>query len=291
MLGFGRDFRLELRVLAVSCVPLGLTGLMVAVYDAMDAIALSRWSTNTEVGIFTYATRIVMLAVVVEQALATAVFPLLAAQWARDRAAFIRTMQAVLDWGMVVGGAIFCALHGGALGLASLARQDPHVIADVLQLLAWAVLARVAVTLVGPMVVISGRLFYTVWIPVVVVAAKWLALTALAAQGAQGAAVAYLIAEIGVGLVPSIIICQYASGIWLNWTVPLKVVLAAVIVVAAATLLDLRGSIVDGVLATFAYGVVAAALGAVRIQPLKLLYQSIAARPQEPPCLAACTLR
>jgi O-antigen/teichoic acid export membrane protein len=275
-LSFGKDFRAELRVLAIACIPLGFSGLMVSAYDAMDAIALSQWSTSAEVGIFTVAARIVMLAVIVEQALATAVFPLLSRQWARDRESFVRTYQAVLDWGMVAAGALFCAVHAGAFGLGELAKQDPHAIATVLQVLAWAILARVIVTLIGPMVVISGRLHYVVWIQVTIVATKGLALMALAPQGALGAAHAYLIAEIGIGLLPAVYFSQRAAGIWLHWLVPLKCVAAAVVVAVTTRLLGLDGSLLHGALATTAYLVLAAAMGAVRIEPLRQFYLSLA---------------
>jgi len=277
-ISFGRDFRLELRVLVASCVPLGLSGLLVSAYDAMDAIALSRWSTSGEVGVFTVAMRIMMLAVVAEQALATAVFPMLARQWTQDRESFVRTFQAVLDWGMVVGGALFCALYAGALGLGSLAKQDPHAIADVLQVLSWAILARVVVTLIGPMVVISGRLHYAVWIQATIAAAKWLALMAMAPQGAMGAATAYLIAEIGVALLPAVIFCQRAAGVWLNWSVPVKTLASAATVAAATKLLGLEGSLLHGALAMVAYLALAAATGAVRMQPLRQLYLSLGRR-------------
>lgn len=278
VLGFGNGFRAELRVLGASSIPLGLMGLMVATYDAMDAIALSRWSTATEVGVFSVAMRIMMLAVVAEQALATAAFPLLARQWEHDREACKRTLQAVLDWGMVAGGALCCALYAGALGLGQLARQDPHAIAGVLQLLAWAVLARVVVTLVGPIVVIAGRMHYAVWIQAIIVAAKWLALAAMAPQGAQGAAAAYLVAEVGVGLVPAVLFCQRAAQMRLDWSVPLKVVASVAAVAAATRLLGPEGTLVHGALAVAAYLGLAVAFGAVRLAPLRQFFAIMGSR-------------
>lgn len=277
-LGFRHGFHIELRVLLASCVPLGLTGLMVSAYDAMDAIALSRWSTTGEVGIFTFSMRIVMFALVAEQALATAVFPMLATQWAEDRKAFVRTLQAVLDWGMVVAGALFCALNAGALGFAALAKQDPHAIADVLQVLSWAILARVVVTLTGPMLVISGRLIYAVWIPALVISAKGIGLFLLASQGAIGAAAAYVIAEIGVGLLTNVIFCQRATGIWLQWSIPLRIFASAAAVVLATRLLGLQGTLLDGALAMVAYLAAATASGAIRMQPLRQFYLIISQR-------------
>lgn len=277
-LEFGPGSRGELPGLAAAAMPLGLAGLVVATYDAMDAIALSHWSTSTEVGIFSMATRIMMLALVAEQALATAAFPLLARQWARDREACARTVQAVLDWGMVAAGALFCALHVGALGLAELARQDPQAIAGVLRLLSWAVLARVVVTLIGPMVVIAGRMQYAVWIQAIIASAKWLALVAFAPQGAIGAATAYLVAEIGVGLLPAVLFCQRATGIRLRWSVTLRACACAAAVALAADHLALAGTLADGTVAVAAYLALATLAGAIRPAPLRQFIAILGAR-------------
>jgi O-antigen/teichoic acid export membrane protein len=269
------EFRSELRVLMAAGVPLGFAGLVVAAYEAMDAIALARWSTHAELGVFTFALRIAMLAILIEQALTTAVFPLLARQWAHDRPAFVRTYQAVVDWGMVAAGAVFCALNAGALGLASLGKQDPHLIADVLQLLSWVVLAKAILTLVGPMVVISGHLSYAVWIQVAIASAKWLALMALASQGAIGAAAAYLISEIVVSLVPAVIFCQRAAGVWLDWRTTFKVVACSAGVALATRLAGAETSLLMGTFAAAAFLMLAAMLGVIRMQSLKQLYESV----------------
>ena len=277
-LSFGRDFRAELAVLAAACVPLGLTGLMVCAYDAMDAIALARWSTSAEVGVFTVAMRFLMLAVIAEQALSTAVFPLLAAQWNRDRPAFAKTYQIVLDWGMVAGGGLFCALYAGARELAALAKQDPQAIADVLQLLSWGILSRVVVTLLSPMVVVSGRLHYTVWITCLVVAAKWIALTIMAPGGAIGAAVAYVVVEIGIGLIPTVILCQRAAGVRLNWSIPLRIIASAVGVALATRLLGLDSTLLHAAFAVFAYFALAALVGAVKMKSLVYFCRNLGRR-------------
>jgi O-antigen/teichoic acid export membrane protein len=271
--GFDDGFRAELRVLGVAAIPLGFTGLMVAVYDTLPQIVLSQASSSEEVGLFSFAMRAMMLALVAEQALATAVFPVLAAQWARDQAAFMRTLQSVLDWGLLLGGALLCFIHTGAPWLVSLVRADPRI-ADVLQLLSWAIPARAAVALVGPMLLISGRLMQAVWIPVLVVAALAAALSMLAERGAVGAAAAFLIAELGVGLLPNLWFCQWAPRLWLRWSVPLRIAGAAAAVVLATQWLGLQGTGAQAVLATAGFLALAAALGAVRLRNLQALYDS-----------------
>lgn len=267
----GPQGREELRVLARASVPLGLTGLMVATYDAMEQVALSHGSTPTEVGIYSFAMRIVMLAMVAQQALATAVYPVLAEQWVHDRAAFKRTLQAALDWGLLLAGALFCALHTGAPGLIGLVKADAAPIAHVLQLLSWALMARAAVSLVGPMLVISGQLARAVWIPLVVLLVKAAGLSVLVERGASGAAMAYLIAEVGVGLLVNLLFCQYAAGLWLRWSVVLRLAAAAVAVVLATQWLGIAGTLLEAVLATLAYLALAALLGAVKLDEMRQL--------------------
>lgn len=282
-MGFEGGFRSELRVLAVASIPLGFTGLMVCTYEAMAQIALSQWSTSEQVGIYAFGMRAMMLALVAEQALATAVFPLLSTQWARDRPAFVRTLQTVLDWGLVISGGFFCFLHTGAPWLVSLVKDDSAAIADVLQLLSWAIPARVAVALVGPMLVISGRLIHAVWIPVLVVVAKWVALTHYARDGASGAAIAFLIAEIGVGLLPNLFFCQWASGVWLRWSVPVRVVACSIAVVALTTVFGFEGGWHHAVLATAAYLLLVSLFGGIQMQTLKLLVHNVLRRRHDKP--------
>lgn len=279
-MAFEQGWRGELSVLLRACVPLGLTGLMVSTYDAMEQVALSQWSTSAEVGTYSFAMRVMMLALIFQQALATAAFPMLAAQWAQSRPQFMRTLQTVLDWGLLISGVMFCALHTSANSLVALIKHDPQGIAQVLSWLAWAIPARAAVALVGPVLLISGQLGRAVWIPLVVGVAKWLALGALAHHGALGAAAAFLLAEIGVGLLLNLLFCQYAAGVWLQWAVPLRTVAAAVAVAAATQWLALSGTLLQGALAALAFLALAALLGAVRVQELKQLILHVAARRQ-----------
>ena len=128
------------------------------------------------------------------------------------------------------------------------------------------------------MVVISGRLMRTVWITLIVVVAKLIGLTLLARQGAIGAATAYLIAEVAVGLIPTVIICQRAAGISLRWSIPLRILAASACVAAAAQWFGLQGSILHGLLALAIYGALAWALGAIRLAPLQQFWLAIAHR-------------
>ena len=128
------------------------------------------------------------------------------------------------------------------------------------------------------MLLISGQLSRAVWIPMVVVAVKWWALTLLASRGAVGAAMAFLIAEVGVGLAANLVFCQYASGVWLRWWVPLKITVAALLVAGATTVLSGSGTLLQGLLACAVFLALSALLGVIQMQQLKALVRAVVGR-------------
>lgn len=276
---FGGALSPEMRRMSYASLPLGLAGLLVCGYDAMDALALAHWSTSGEIGVFSAAMRTVVLAAVAVQSLVLAVFPVLAAQWMQDRPAFVRTTQATLDAATVIGGAVFCAMYVGAPGIAGLLQREPGDIASVIQLLSFAMLARVIVTVMGPMVVISGRQIHTLWMTGMVVVAKALALAWLVPRaGALGAAAAYIVSEIAVGLVPTVLLCQHVAAVRLNWALPLRAVGLAVAVAFLAQTVHLTGSLLQGALAMAVFLALAAATGVVRLRELRQIYVAVVNR-------------
>ena len=273
-LEFGPAFRSDFRILLTASVPLGLTGLVVGAYDAVDAVALARWSTHDEVGAFSIVLRMVMLAIIAIQALAMVTLPLLSSLWTRDRELFTRTLQCVMDWGMLIAGTLLCGLYAGAGALSSMTAREPAAISAVLQLMVWAILARTVVTLVSPLVIIAGRLQRTIWIATLVLTAKVLALYFTAQAGAVGAAAAYLIAEVGVGLVPTVILCQQAASVRLNWSVPLKLTMLATVLAFGVDALPLPEPL-RGLLAPTLFLTLATSLRIVRLRPLRELVELI----------------
>jgi O-antigen/teichoic acid export membrane protein len=275
----GTQPRGSARALFIAAFPVGLAGLLASGYDAMDAMAISRWSTDSQVGIFSAASRLLMLAVIAVQAVGLAVFPVLSAQWATDRAAFKRTMQAALDSSMFLGGAAICAMYGGAFGLARLFKQEPAAIAAVLQLLAWAMLARVVMAIMAPMVVVCGRQLHTVWLTALVFCSKIFLLAWLVPKaGAMGAALACLAAEIGVSVLPTIWVCQRVAGTRLDWSLALRAVGCAAAVALAVTWSGIETALWQGAASALLYCVLAAATGALRMSDLKQMLRAVASR-------------
>lgn len=269
------------RHLLAAAMPLGLAGLLTAAYDAMDAVALSLWASADDVGAFSAAMRFLILAVLIVQSLTIAVFPVLSARWLDDRAGFVRVAQGTLDAAALLGAMIFVGLNVGATGLASLLGdgRDAMAIGATLQLLSWAVLARILVTVMAPLVVVAQKQLHVVWVTAVVVISKAVGLTLLVpGAGAEGAVRAYLISEIVVGLLPAILICQYVTRTRFSWRVPIGSVLLASAVVAAAALTGLSGPLFSGVAAALLFAAFALLLGLVRVAQLRDLASSVSGR-------------
>ena len=285
---FAAGWQRQLGPLVRASLPLGLVGLVVCAYDALDVLALTAWADHSETGNFSAALRVVMLAVIVVQALAMAVFPVLARQWVADRAMFQRTMQATLDAALLVGGALCCTLAVAAPGIAQLLHPPGQAIAAALALLSWAILARVVVTVIGPMVIIAGRQIHHIWLTLLVLFAKAAALYWLVPlAGASGAAGAYLISEVAVGLLPTIWLCQRVGGVRLSWSVPLRVLAAVVVVSGGAHWIGLPGSLWDGAAAAGVFALLCLAFGAVRRDDFRRLRTALAQRRAPDPALPA----
>lgn len=264
--------------LLMAATPLGLVGLLAAVYEAMDAMALAHWSSDGDIGVFSAANRLVMLAVMVIQAVAVVVYPVLAAQWMHDRARFLRTLQSTLDASFVVAGVICCALYGAAQGIELLFKQTDSGIAEALRILIWVVFARVTMIILGQMVVVAGKQMYTLWLTAAVVIVKLAALAILTpAMGAFGAVHANLLAEF-LSILPTIWLCQRITGTTLAWSVPVKAIACAGLLITIMWALEIPGTLLHGMLAAIAYLALAVAFGAIRMADMRALREGFQER-------------
>jgi O-antigen/teichoic acid export membrane protein len=255
----------------LEALPLGFVGLLAAIYESMDALALARWASHADVGIFTASNRLVMIAVMVIQAVSVVVYPLLAAQWVHDIVSFRRTLQATLDASIVFAGGVGCALYTAAGEIGHLFTKSDSAISETLGLLVWLVFARVTMVVLSQMVVVAGKQIYTVWLTGMVLLAKWIALAYLVpGGGAMGAVKASLITEFA-SLLPTLWLCQYVSGVKLSWQVPIRAMASAIVIVLLVEYIAPSRTILHGFMAFVVYLAVSAALGAIRSTDIETL--------------------
>jgi O-antigen/teichoic acid export membrane protein len=249
-LGVRHHARPGAAALAVQAAPLGVSGLMVLLYDALAPLLLAALADLHAVAIYAAAARFVFPGLIAVQAIGTAHFPLLARAWPHDRAALGRTQQQALLLAVAVSTPVFAGLHGGATFLMRLLGPDFAEGAGLLRLMAWLLLARAVTTAMSPLILVARRQGQGMVLTALSLGAQVIALLLLVPRfGVLGAGMGYLAVELLFGTLLVSRMAQRAAGMALDWRPAATLIGAAA---AAALLVDrtpLAGQWTGGALA------------------------------------------
>lgn len=278
------DFKLNIRgiewqaVLTVflETLPLGTAGLLVCVYDNLAPIMLAELASTDAIAYYSSASRFVFPIIVIIQSINGAFYPLLSSYWGKSSSAFATTQQAALDSSILVSAALFCTINAGAEFLMDLIGPTMHEASAILRLMSWVVIARSVTTSMSPLIIIAGAPNRMLWLAVLSVVCQiggllWL----IPLYGAWGATITYLLIELVISLGPIIVISQYLTGIRLNWRIPVRALLAAVIALQICRLLNLTGTLAGAVFTFIAYAILAVAMRAVSLNKLRKIAESL----------------
>jgi O-antigen/teichoic acid export membrane protein len=283
-LALARAARPDLIALARRAAPLGVAGLLVAVYDSLAVVALSKFADLHAVAQYAAATRYVYPVIIIVQSLNSAFYPPLAAAWRPAPSRFAELQQSALTLSVLVGGGMFVAIHAGAPFLMGLMGPEIGAAADVLRLMAWVVLARSVTTAMSPLIVIAGQQGKVLWITASAVLLQMVALFVLVPRfGLYGAVDAFLAIELALGVIPVSFIGQRVTGVRLRAGPPARLVACAIAAVAAVTVLPFAGSLAAAILAGLLYAVLALACGAVSITDIRGVLDTVLRRRRELP--------
>ena len=273
--GAGAGFR-EAWALFLRASPLGVGGLLVALYDSLAIVMLSKLADIDSEAQYAAATRFVYPVIIIVQALNSAFYPPLSAMWKTAPARFKQLQQTVLETSLLVGGALFCAINAGADFLMGLMGPSIGAAAGILRILAWVVLARALTTSMSPLIIVSGRQGRTVWITATSVVLEAVAFLLLVPRyGIAGAAAGYLIIEVAVGVAPVSWIGQRAAKTTLAWTAPAKLILCAATAAGLCAVLPGAGTIWSGMLSVLIYAALTILSGALSPRQLRALSQEL----------------
>jgi O-antigen/teichoic acid export membrane protein len=263
-----RDIRWALKASA----PLGLVGLLVSVYAAMDLVVLEKLVGVLAVGQFSVAMRFIGPVITTVQALVVALFPLLASSWRNGRDDFRNMLRTATDLAMLAGAAGFCLFQCGAPALVRVMGGGTREAILVLLILSWSIFPRAVVTAISSAFVISGRLPQLLWLTAVGVLTKGaLLLLLVPAYGAIGAAYAFVIAEIATGLIPMVILGSRLVGFPVNLGGLARIALATALVIGLCVVTGTSGTGTGVLLACLLFPVLAVALGAFSMEKLRRL--------------------
>jgi len=280
-MAFGRrDFRLsvagvaaqDLKRGAAMSLPVGVIGLLIALYEMIDILLLSKLGTAVELGYYSAAQRLTWPILLALGSIAGTLYPIAARYWPADQARFAEACQRALDAVALLAGVAFVSAFAGAefyLGLL-----DPALIpaSPALRLLALLLFVKAVSATLGPVLYIVRTQRQTLLFVSVAVVMKAAVITMLVFQiGYLGAAVGALAVEVVFSTLPTIYLLRRHGGLRLDWSVVARVGLASAAAIAGTSALLPGASIAAAALAPVAYLAFAAALGALRVADVRLL--------------------
>jgi O-antigen/teichoic acid export membrane protein len=235
------------RGLLREAAPIGLIGLLVAVYEAMDVLFLSKLGQPLELAWYSGAQRIVWPALMVLTAVGGSLYPVLARRWPDTEGRFATDTQAALESVMLLAGFSAAIAFAGAEFLLGL--LGPQLVdgAAVMRVLAVLVFFKAVAATLGPVLYIvgaqTGALKFIARALVVKALAIWLLVSQV---GYLGVAVAAVLVELLFAALPTVRLLQARSPWRLAWARPLRI--AAVTALSAALALAVGGGGVVSVL-------------------------------------------
>lgn len=242
--------RLPVTRLARQALPLGCAGLLVLLYDALAPLLLARLLDMRAVALYAAAARFIMPVLVAVQAVASAVFPLIARDWRRDPAAFARTQQGALMLSVALAALLFAGIHGGAAFLMGLMGPDFLAGVPLLQLMAWTLLARAITTAMSPLIIVAGRQGRAMLLTLLSLAGQCAALWLLVpTMGVIGAAWACLLVELLLGTIAVSWIAQAVTGLRIDWRPVAALIGSAIVAALLVAASPLNGSLTGGIAA------------------------------------------
>lgn len=253
----------EARELARWSYPLGVSLLLVCVYDALDPVILSQYHPSREIGLFSAPMRFIALVSMVAFPVADSALPLMGSYWKESRERFRGTVETTLRLVTLVAGLGFCVFFSSAEFLLGLLGPEMASAAGVLRILAFVAVGRTLMSVVPPVIIAAGGIRHALWLAAGGVLGKLVALSLLVpAHGALGAALANVIGEVLSLLVSSWLI-RYLVGFQLPWQPLVVAVPVAAFAVGAAWWLGWHGSFLGGLISGFLFLVLAIATGIV----------------------------
>lgn len=221
-----------------AAAPIGTIGILVAIYEAIDLLVLSKLATVSEVAGYSAAQRLIWPVLIGLGAVGQTIYPVAAAAFARGRQGFDTICQRGVEAVLILASIPLCSLLAAPAFFLGLIGPGLAGGAPLLRLLALLCFVKAISATVGPLLYAVGAQERALRFIAAAVVAKLAFVVALTlALGAVGAALGALLAEIAFAAVPSLVVLARAGGVALRWSVPARVValaLAAALVSALA---------------------------------------------------------
>ena len=252
--------------------PLGVAGLMVAFYDSMAVVMLSKLSDLHAVAQYAAVTRFVYPVIIVVQSLSSAFYPLLSEAWKQSPRNLAQLQQLSLELSLFVAGGLFCAVFTSADFLMALIGPALADAAGLLRLVSIVLLVRSITTAMSPLIIVAGRQAQAMWLTASAVLLHFGGIFVLVPMfGVNGVAFGYLAIELLVSLIPVSYLGLRYSGIQLEYTGPAKILFCAVVAASLCSFAPVSGTIWGGMISGLIFLALTLATGGISLSRLKSL--------------------
>jgi O-antigen/teichoic acid export membrane protein len=252
---------------------IGVIGLLVAAYETVDVLVLSRIDFEG-VAFYSAAQRLIWPFVLVLSSIATALFPVLASHWPTARDRFETTLQHGIDASAALAGCAMCPLLAAPAFFMGIVGPQLASGAAVLEIMAVLGFAKAISSTLGPVLyVVHAQLGALRFIATALVAKTIGAMVLAPRFGFVGVAWGALCVEVVFAALPSVLLLQRASGYRVRWSVPLRVAVLGGVSAAAARMACGEASPLAALLALLLYAPGVFVLGGVRLDDVVALVQ------------------
>lgn len=281
---FGKDlvgrFRIKwdapaMRAFFVNSLPVGLSMIMVGIYNSMDLLMLSKMDVWRSVGLYSAAYRFVLPLVSLPSALMGAMYPIFCSYWQQQMDRFHQLFQTGMNYVVLLAGAILCGVIAPADFLMGLFGQEAVQASPALRMLAFAIAIMSLSTMIGPMLVVMKRQWLAFIIGLSGAAINgFLNFLLIPKFSYMGAAFATLATEICV-IIPAIVMVQRIAGYRLHWGILWRVFLPVAISLLIVRQTEFQDRFVGGLIALIVFLLGSLITGAIQPKEIKALLSSI----------------
>jgi len=254
----------NISALIKQAAPLGIAGIMIAIYDSVFPLVISKLMDMEAVAQYTVAIRLVFPIIIVTQAIANVFYTPLSNYWNSSKKLFTSTQQNLVEITCFTAAAFFCLIYSGADTIVSIFGEEMSESASILQALSWAILARAVTTTMALPIIICGGQRKTMWLTLMVVTFSTAMVVYLVPiYGIFGAVATYLFVEIILNAIPIIFISQYMAKYKLNWLPISGIFFAAFLSILLISSLNIHGTAVASLFSVILFVTISYLLGII----------------------------
>ena len=282
-MAFGRSqFRLSVRGVTRKdlawgtgiSLTVGVIGLLVAIYEMLDMLLLSKLGSTVELGYYSGAQRLIWPILISLTAVGGTLYPIVARHWPGDRAAFGAACQRGVDAVLLLAGIALSSTLAAAEFFLGLLGPDLVAGAPALRILSLLVFLKAITSTLGPVLYVVHAQRHTLLFIAAAVVVKAVVIALLASRmGYLGVAAGALVVEFACAVLPTVYLLRLHGGLHLRWAVGAKVALA-IAGAALATAWRLPGNGLAAALgAPIVYCLLVICTGVLRLSDVRALWR------------------